>query len=136
MGSPPYVDRHGTLTGSYEHRMASGIDGLVEVYILNEAVKGREGSQKGPKRTRTADIELKIALKRVYEKVELLRDYYQSHERYVREVYAQWSNNGGSVCILRSSLSDRVLKCYMTERRCVVLPPTHRADIYGLTAMC
>ena len=48
MGLPPCVGRYGTLTGSYERRMGPERDGLVEVYHLNELVKGREEGQKGP----------------------------------------------------------------------------------------
>ena len=99
MGSPPCVGRYGTLTGSYMHRMGPERGGLVEVYNLNEHGKGREGGQKGPKRARTDEIELKIAQMRVHEKVKLLRDCYQSHGRYVREAHAQWNNNGGSAWI-------------------------------------
>ena len=135
-GSAIIVDRYCTLTRIYDHRMAPGSDGHGDVYHLNKHGKGREEGQKGLKRTKTADIELELTPKRVPKKDELLSDCYQSHGIYVREARAQWGNNSGTVWILRSSSSDRVLKCYMSERTCVELPPTHRADPYGLTTIC
>ena len=41
-----FVGRYNTLTGSHEHRMAPGNDGLVNVDHLKELVKGREGAKK------------------------------------------------------------------------------------------
>ena len=40
--------------------MATKSDGLVDVYCLNELVKGREGTKKDQKGQSTADIELEI----------------------------------------------------------------------------
>ena len=45
-GPAPFVDRYADLTSSYEHPMASGSDGLVDIYHLYECIKGREGGQK------------------------------------------------------------------------------------------
>ena len=104
--------------------MAPGSDDLVDVYHLYERVKGREGAQKDPKSTISADIELEITPKRVHKKVERLKNCYHQ----VAEAHAPMSNIVVPVCTLRVNRGGLTMKCCMPERCCVVLHPTLTGD--------
>ena len=112
-------------SGSYELHMAPESVGLVEVYYMNEPVKGREGGgQKGTNLPQTADIELEYTPKRVPKTVLRRKKCYQPHGHLVCEALALVNNNSVPVCTLWSTPGVRAMKCCMQLRWCVVLPPS------------
>ena len=101
---PPSVDGNATLIGLYDLQMVPESFSLVEVYYMNEPVKGREGGQNGPKTTKTADIELEFTPKRVPKTVVRRKRWYQPHGNLVCEALAHVNNKRAPVCTLPKAL--------------------------------
>ena len=62
---------------------------LVNVYRMDELVKGREGESKRTKSAKSADIELEITPKVDHKKVKRRESCYQHHRRHDCEARAQ-----------------------------------------------
>ena len=109
---PPLVDGNATLIGVCELHKAPESFSLVEVYYMNERQRPRAGSKR-TKTTKTADIELELAPKRVLKSVVRRIRCYQPHGHLVYEALALVSNKRVPVCTLRSTPGVLVLKCCM-----------------------